>query len=352
MKAELPKAAKKNRLFLTLIVITSLVAGWLLGKYNFFLPDSSKAHFTAHHDSTEMRRDPNDALGDNMLDALINPLLDCEGELSEISPVFSQGLKDEVEKHAKTPGIRNIAVYFRHLNGGMWTGINANDQFIPASLLKVPLMIAAYKQIEINPDFDTRKFIFPENLPPPFPNRIPGSKALERGKAYTFDELIEYMIVYSDNNAATLLKDAINPEILDHVFRDLGIKSVFEEKGTYGISAKDYGSFLRILYNATYLNRYHSAKALETLTRVEYKNGVVAGINNPKIKIAHKFGERESESGKQLHDCGIVYTDNKVGDYLICIMVKGGNDYAPMEKIIQDVSRYVYQESQTNILKR
>lgn len=349
----LPGIQNKNIriLALFLFIIFALAFGIWIGSAGFLNQKFSDKKVGVH-DSTQMRRDPSNDLGNTNLDKLINPLLDCEGELSEISPAFAQGLKAEIEKHKKTPGIRNIAVYFRHLQGGMWTGINENDQFIPASLLKVPLMIAAYKQIEADPSFTTKKFQFSDDIPPAFPNRIPGSKALVRGQFYTLEELIEYMIVYSDNDAATIIKQGISPQILDHAFRDLGTKSVFDESGIYGISAKSYGSFLRILYNATYINRFHSAKALEILSRVEYKNGLVAGVNNPKVAIAHKFGERESEQGKQLHDCGIVYTDSQIGDYLLCVMVKGGNDYAPMEKIIRDVSSYVYLESQKNILNR
>lgn len=351
MKSEGKKHNYYRILALILSFIASLSIGIWIGSTAYF-SQKLGGKKEGHHDSTQMRRDPNNDLGNFELDKLINPLLDCEGELSEISPVFAQGLKEEVEKHSKKPGIRNIAVYFRHLQGGMWTGINTNDQFIPASLLKVPLMIAAFKQLEVDPSFTTKKFQFSENVPPAFPNRIPGSKALVRGQSYTIEELIEYMIVYSDNDAATIIKGSIKPEILDHTFKDLGVKSVFDEQGTYGISAKNYGSFLRILYNATYLNRYHSAKALEIMTRVEYKNALVKGINDSTITIAHKFGERESEQGKQLHDCGIVYTNSAVGDYLICIMVKGGNDYEPMERIIQDISRYVYEESEKNVLNR
>jgi len=351
MKSELAKSKKQQILILALSVIFALTIGIWLGSTILFKQDTINKK-SGHHDSTEMRRDPNDDFGNKDLDKLINPLLDCEGELTEISYVFAQGLNAEVEKHKKKPGIRDIAVYFRHLQAGMWTGVNTNNQFIPASLLKVPLMIAAYKQLEMDPSFATRKFAFSDNIPPAFPNRIPGSKALVIRQSYTLEELIEYMIVYSDNDAATIIKQSISQQILDHVFKDLGAKSVFDESGVYGISPKIYGSFLRILYNATYLNRYHSAKALEVMSRVEYKNALVAGINDPSITIAHKFGERESEHGKQLHDCGIVYTNDKIGDYLICIMVKGGNDYAPMEEIIRDISRYVYTESQKNILNR
>ena len=340
---------KNKRLFFVAALLLVVAIGTCLW-WNKSDNSTSLISTLNNTDSTLPQRDPNHDAGNQYLDKMISPLLDCEGVSSEISPNFASGLKSEIEKHSKTPGIRNIAVYFRQLKEGMWTGVHEKDQFIPASLLKVPLMIAAYKQLEKDPSFTTKKFAFHDGIPPAFPNRIPGSKALKRGSEYTIDELIEYMIIYSDNDAATILQSAISPEILDHAFRDLGIQSVFDVRDVYGISAKDYGSFLRILYNATYLNRYHSAKALEIMSRVEYKNGLVKGIQDTSVVVAHKFGERESDQGKQLHDCGIVYTNTPVGDYLVCIMIKGGKEYAPMEKIIQEISGYIHRESQKNLL--
>jgi beta-lactamase class A len=302
-----------------------------------------------HSDTMKYQRNTSDDVGDQNLNRLINPLLDCEGNFGEIGASFSDGLRKEVNRLATIPGVRSISVYFRQLQEGRWVGINEREIFIPASLLKVPLMIAAYRQIELDPGIVKNKYKLDENVPAPYPNRIPGSKALVRGESYTIEELIEYMIVYSDNNAATMIKDAVRPDILTHVFRDLGLKSVEEVQGVYGITARDYGTFLRILYNATYLSPHNSAKALDVLTRVEYKKALIAGLPE-NILVAHKFGERESEVGKQLHDCGIVYSDKRTGDYLVCVMVKGGNDYGVMESVISQISNYIYEESDKHII--
>ena len=90
---------------------------------------------------------------------------------------------------------------------------------------------------------------------------------------------------------------------------------------------------------ASYLNEKYSEKALELLTRTEYKNGLVAAV--PKeIVVAHKFGERNNvQSEKQLHDCGIIYYPDH--PYLLCIMTRG-SDYGTLEIAIQDVAVKVY----------
>lgn len=344
-------SSRKNLIILSIVGILLFTSGFLISRFTDTEKVKKHSEKTGKDDSIQMRRTHTDDLGNQVLDRLINPLLDCEGSFEEISPKFSDDLNIKVQELSKKPGIRTISLYFRQMGEGRWIGIRERDMFVPASLLKVPLMIAAYRQLEETPSVTNQKYPFDDSVPTPYPNRIPGSKALTKGKAYTLEELIEYMIVYSDNNAATIIKNAVNPKILNHVFQDLGLKSVEDVQGVYGISARDYGTFLRILYNATYLSRLNSAKALETLSRVEYKNGLVAKLP-PNVIVAHKFGERESENGKQLHDCGIVYSDTRVGDYLVCIMVKGDNDYKPMEEVISELSKFIYEESGKQIITR
>lgn len=337
-----------SKMLLVVLGIFLFISGFFIARFTGS-EDKKPDEVQSHSDTMKYQRNTSDDVGDQNLNRLINPLLDCEGGFGEIGASFSAGLRSEVNRMVTIPGIRSISVYFRQLQEGRWVGINEREIFIPASLLKVPLMIAAFRQIEIDPSVVKNKYKLDESVPEPYPNRIPGSKALVRGQSYTLEELIEYMIVYSDNNAATMIKNAVNSDILTHVFRDLGLKSVEEVQGVYGITARDYGTFLRILYNATYLTPQNSAKALDVLTRVEYKKALIAGLPE-NVLVAHKFGERESEVGKQLHDCGIVYSDKRTGDYLVCIMVKGGDDYAVMESVISQLSNYIYQESDKHII--
>ena len=79
--------------------------------------------------------------------------------------------------------------------------------------------------------------------------------------------------------------------------------------------------------------------ALNWLTEVDFKKGMVAGIPL-NVVVAHKFGERGVEKELQFHDCGIVYYPGR--PYVICIMSRGEN----MENLInnvRDISRLVYQ---------
>jgi beta-lactamase class A len=52
------------------------------------------------------------------------------------------------------------SVYYRDLMTGSWFGVHAREQYAPASLAKVPLMIAYFKMAEMNPDLLQRRISF------------------------------------------------------------------------------------------------------------------------------------------------------------------------------------------------
>jgi beta-lactamase class A len=129
------------------------------------------------------------------------------------------------------------------------------------------------------------------------------------------------------------------------VFDDLGINMPEIYNPENVMPVRDYASFFRILYNASYLNRDMSEQALKLLSTVEYKNGLSGGIPQT-VPLSHKFGERESLTDdkkviRQLHDCGIVYHPKR--PYLICVMTKGEN-FSDLSKAIIGISKLVYEQ--------
>jgi len=105
----------------------------------------------------------------------------------------------------------------------------------------------------------------------------------------------------------------------------------------------DYAAFFEILYNATYLNKEMSEKALAILTKSTFNYGLVGGVPIG-VEVAHKFGERIFEEYKQLHDCGIIYKENN--PYLLCIMTRGdmmeGDNFNDLAMVIKKISEQVY----------
>lgn len=278
--------------------------------------------------------------------SFISPLLECES--SDSSPVLrSSELKMKsaiqqgiIDKHPDT----SIAVYYRDLNNGPSFGINEQTGYSPASLLKVPLMIAYYKYAEHNPDIMGKQLLAGQSISE-LSQDIPPEQRVQPGKSYTVSELIERMIRYSDNDATNLLFQNINQTDFGSVFADLGIDMPDIYNANNSMTVKDYASFFRILYNASYLNRDSSEQALQLLSTVDYKDALVAGVPQG-TAVSHKFGERESrgddgQAVRQLHDCGIVYHPSR--PYLVCVMTKGSS-FKDLSGVVSSISRIIYQQ--------
>jgi len=146
------------------------------------------------------------------------------------------------------------------------------------------------------------------------------------------------MIINSDNDALAMLDDSFWDNESNKVQKDLGVEVSDGNSTDDFITVKGYASLFRILFNASYLSRDNSEKALKMLSGVEFKKGIVAGVP-PEIVVSHKYGERQLCDISQLHDCGIVYYPNH--PYLLCIMTRG-SDYNKLASVIKDISKTIY----------
>lgn len=275
---------------------------------------------------------------------LISPLLDCADEIIPYTQTKSlkSKINNLVEGHIEKSNIKEVSIYFRDLNNGPWISYNSEEKFSPASLMKVPILIAYLKKAENNKDFLNEKInsglITKTNKTKQ--NMKPGLE-IKENTSYSVIELLEALIIYSNNNAADILLKNLRFYELDYVFFDLGLDFLAWETGENFLTVRDYSSFFRILYNASYLNREMSELALSILTKSEYDAGIKAGISDENIIVAHKFGERVLPDSKQLHDCGIIYNYEK--PYLLCVMTRG-EDFLVMRDVIKEISEVFYQD--------
>ncbi len=274
----------------------------------------------------------------------INPLLECEvaeGSIDARKENFHDDLEEYIIHLKKDKNLSDVALYFRDLNNGPTFGVNEREEFFPASLLKVPVMMAYYHLSEKNPALLQREV--PYTIERNFditPTIVPRER-IEMGKTYTVEELIRRMIVFSDNQALILLTERLPITVLQDLFAMLGVgEDVLMGKDSK-LTVKEYAGFFRILFNSSYLSRENSEKALALLSQTEYDEALPAGV--PKeVTVAHKFGEAGTgDAERQLHDCGVVYFPNH--PYLVCIMTRG-HDTETLKTTMKDISRFIYQK--------
>ncbi|MFZ2024703.1 MAG: serine hydrolase [Microgenomates group bacterium] len=276
---------------------------------------------------------------------LTNPLLECEvGDQESFGEIrlFRSKLQSAVDKIISSKKADHISVYFRDLNNGPWMGINEKEVFSPSSLLKVPLMMSVYQLAEKNPKILDEQVLYNGTEDKDATQNVRPSIELEPKIEYSYEQLVERMIMYSDNNAAKLLSQEVKEAAFFRPYDELGLDAPVLQRGEYYLKVKDYATFFRVLFNSSYLTREYSEKALGLLLKSEFKDGLVAGVPSGTL-VAHKFGERIWEDTKehQMHDCGIVYFPNN--PYLLCVMTRG-NDFSSLSSVIRDISKLVYDE--------
>lgn len=265
-----------------------------------------------------------------------NHLLDCGYGAIEIKPIKDQ-LQTAIASAMAAGRVWQAALYFRQLNGYDWVGINEDDLYTPASLMKVPVLISVLRQADLQPGFLDKSILYQKPVQKIYDQQF-ATHNPEVGKSFSIRELLVLMIKYSSNEASRLLIENTDKAVIAAVYRDLEIPLPGTVPSENFLSVYKYARLFRILYNASYLSDANSEFALSLLSITTFDQGLVSGIPDT-IPVSHKFGEREMPEYKQLHDCGIVYVPND--PYLLCIMTRG-NDLEKMAGTIAEISKIVY----------
>lgn len=274
----------------------------------------------------------------------INPLLECEvaeGVLDARKENFRDDLAEYINTLKQERSVSDVAIYFRDLNNGPTFGVDDQKEFFPASLLKVPVMMAYYHLAEQNPDVLRMEIRHVSDKDFGITPTIMPRERVEIGQVYTVEELIRRMIVFSDNQALVLLTERLPLSEMQDLFSMLGVGDDVLKDGNSKLTVKEYAGFFRILFNSSYLSRTSSEKALALLATTDYHDALPAGV--PKeVVVSHKFGEAGTGSHeRQLHDCGVVYFPDH--PYLACIMTRGEN-VETLKMTIRDISQFIYEK--------
>ncbi len=275
----------------------------------------------------------------------INPLLECESVNAatvELIP-FQDKILQIRNDALKQSEAENVAIYFRDLNNGPWYGVDETRTFTPASLFKLPIAVSIFKaaengSIDLNTSFTYDHIIDDEAI-----QNIAPEQNLELGKTYTVEELVERMLIYSDNISLLLLGDNLKGKVdFDKIYKDIGMNFEGQGSSNVQISTKSFATIYRMLFNASYLSKEHSEQVLKILSQSNEEKGLFEGVPDS-VEVAAKFGERAYNQGgsKFLHNCGVVYYPKH--PYILCIMTEGADSNKLME-VIKQASNTVYEE--------
>jgi len=269
---------------------------------------------------------------------LIRPLLLVDGspESPRMAPL-KWALTRTIKEWQKDGRVSAVSVYLAALNDMSWMGIGSEEQYLPGSLMKVPIMLYYLKQEQEHPGAINKEFVY-ERPKVSFPQQNYVGDSIIAGRKYKISELLRYMIAESDNNATFVLSMHIQQDEYRQMFVDLDITPYEVSNTLYSISPKQYPKFFRVLYSATYLNEQLSEYALELLSKCNFREGLVRDIPKQTI-VAHKFGERSIDYDMNFSESAIVFYHSS--PYLLIVMTKG-RDIKLQTDLVSELSHEIY----------
>ncbi len=207
-----------------------------------------------------------------------------------------------------------VGFYYKNLVTGDTLGYHEEEQFLPASIVKLPLLAAMLMMRERGEtDFCERITIRRDQ-------KLPGCGVVqhmtgdENGDVtLDINSLYKFMIVISDTTATNALYRHYGNERIIAAFRELGLVGTQFNRAYYdaerekrGIQnyfvPKEIGDLLEKMYRRTLISPAASEE-LERILLQQQVNHKMGGKLPLGFPIAHKTGEEEDKT----HDVGIVY---------------------------------------------
>ena len=207
-----------------------------------------------------------------------------------------------------------VGFYFKNLVTDENLGYNQREQFLPASIVKLPLLAAMFLMRERGEtDFREKITIKRDEKLPGF-GVVSHMTGDENGDVtLDIETLYKFMIVISDTTATNALYKHYGNDAVISALKELGLEgtqfnrafydSIREEKGIQNYFVpEEIGELLEKMYDRRLVSEKVSEEIEKVLLQqqVNHKMGGMLPIGFP---IAHKTGEEEDKS----HDVGIVY---------------------------------------------
>lgn len=285
-------------------------------------------------------------------------LLNSLNELLENPPEYDTGKTKEVKgadgKIITEPIIEKhkISIYYEDIQNGYKYAYDADTAYSTASLIKAPFALAILREAVKEDDeikaaleagtmtaeeaaeyprvYDfTKKFTYSEEFYAEGSGKI---KDDEEKTEYTYLELINYLMRYSDNVAYKVLKEEYGIDAFRSMIYDLGCTSMY--KSLSFMSAADGGKIMKAVYDFIAEENIYSQFLYDAMTSSAHPVMIVYSVYPS--KAAHKYGW----DSEVYHDMGVVYSENPFVISAMTDMAEGGDD---INDYIQQIIKLIVQ---------
>lgn len=238
-----------------------------------------------------------------------------------------------------------IGVYYLNLSTGSTFSYNAHEEFLAASIIKLPLLAAVYQE------FQEGRLKKDDIIKLASEDKVPGCGVLSMmhdDLEITIADLCSLMISISDNTATNILIKTLGFPALSASFAKLGLKATRLNRLLYDIRQKELGvenyftpAEMGFLLEQIYYEKLISPEASREMADIlanQQINSKIPYLLPSDTKVAHKTGEVRGVT----HDVGIIYAKDP---FILCF-ASNETDVICAEEAIRKIALLCYDHSQ------
>ena len=237
---------------------------------------------------------------------------------------------ERVVRTALGERIGHYSVVVKELEQGTGVAVNADRVFYAASLFKLAVMYEAFRRAESGElRLSSELTVTPEALREDLGTL--DKVQLEVGERLSIGRLVELMMVFSDNTASVLLRDALGRPAIDQTIRSLGLRNTSLSSPDLPTTAMDMAILAEAIATGRGVSKAASQEMTQMLRKQSVRGRVPAGLP-ASVPVANKTGTWENAG----HDVAIVYAP--FGTYLLVVL----SDLTVRDDLIAALSSRVY----------
>jgi beta-lactamase class A len=202
-------------------------------------------------------------------------------------------------------------IYFKCLETGEEIALNADQQMDTMSVIKIPLMVEAFRQIEEG------KFALTDRITLTDAMKRPGTgiiRSLDAGAVLTIKDMLTLMIIVSDNTATDVMYDKVGGvDAVNRLMTSYGLKSIkatgtadtwfkaiaaspnrdqfhLEAKTPFGLSSpREIGKLLEKIEKGEAVSKKASEQMLQMMRGQVYSSRLPKYVTG--FRVPHKTGD-------------------------------------------------------------
>lgn len=283
--------------------------------------------------------------------------------LAATHPLSAQGRPDSLLQAKLEARVRDfpgdVGVYVRHLETSATAAIHADTLFPTASMVKLPLLVTLYDQVERGLlDLDAR-LTYDDSLYYGAENDDDIVNKMRPGETVTLSKLAFFMISISDNTASLWIQGLVGGASANRWLADQGFQATrvnsrvegrrldWEAYGWGQTTPREMAELLVMVREGRAVSPEASEEMYRTLTDVYWNDEALSAVP-PTVQVASKQGAVSASRSE------VLLVNAPTGDYVMCVITKNQQDRGWEEEnegyvLLRDVSRIVWEHFVTDV---